>query len=250
VIGREGIDTRGMVFDAYARTTLHFHAFRPDGSIESLFYRNPGADTALAPAELHTEILDKASVFHFDSLNLTDEPCKSAVDEAIRRARTAEALISFDVNYRDVLWPDVESARARVLEYAAKADIVKFNETEVDLFLGGMDGVQGLLAAGCKLVLVTLGEKGVRYQTSELIGIQAGFPVEPVDTVGCGDSFMAGFLACLIKESRLTGPYSEKELAHYCRFAAAGAAVTATRHGCIPSMPTLVEVEAFLAARE
>lgn len=246
VLHREGIDTRGMVFDPYARTTLNFHAIRPDGSIEHLFYRNPGADTALAPADLHTGILDRAQVFHFDSLNLTDEPCKSAVDTAIDRARAAGALVSFDVNYRDVLWPDVATAKNMVLEYAAKADIVKLNETEVSLFLGGMSGAEQLLASGPKLILVTLGEKGVYYQTKDCSGTQAGFPVEPLDTIGCGDSFMAGFLACIIKENKLSGDFDAADIARYCRTASAGASITATRPGCIPAMPTMAEVQAFL----
>lgn len=246
VLHQEGIDTRGMVFDAYARTTLNFHAIRPDGSIEHLFYRNPGADTALAPADLHTEILDNACVFHFDSLNLTDEPCKSAVDVAIHRARAAGALISFDVNYRDVLWRDIADAKDIVLEYAAKADIVKLNEPEVQLFLGGPAGVEGLLDAGAKLILVTLGEKEVYYQTKHVSGTQAGFPVEPFDTIGCGDSFMAGFLACIIKENQLTGNFDAADIVRYCRTASAGASITATRPGCIPAMPTITEVQTFL----
>jgi len=249
VLHQEGIDTRGIVFDAYVRTTLNFHAFRPDGSIEHLFYRHPGADTELKPDELHTGLLDEACVFHFDSLSLTDEPCKSTTDEAIRRARAAGAIISFDVNYRDVLWSDVAEAKEVVLEYATKADIVKFNETEVTLFFGSLSGVARLLDAGVKLVLVTLGEKGVYYQTQNASGTHAGFPVEPLDTVGCGDAFMAGVLACMIKENRLTGNFDATDIARYCRTAGAGASIVATRLGCIPAMPTMAEVQTFLENR-
>ena len=242
VLYAEGIDTRGMIFDKRIRTTLNFHAIRPDGAVEYLFYRNPGADMSITPGELHQDLLKEAEVFHFDSLSITDEPCRSAVDEAMRRCKRSGALISFDVNYRDVLWPNVKEAKDRIVEYAVRSDIVKFNETELELFPPGDNLVQNLLNAGTKLVLVTLGGKGVYYVHGDMSGTLAGFKTAAVDTIGCGDSFIAGFLTCVIKEKRLDAAYSADELERYCRFANAAAALTATKHGCIPAMPRLESV--------
>jgi fructokinase len=82
----------------------------------------------------------------------------------------------------------------------------------------------------------------------------AGFPVTAVDATGCGDAFMGALLVGL---SAATGGEAERRrerlsgltvpaLESAFRYANAAGALTATRKGVIPALPTAAQVSAFL----
>ena len=139
VLAREGVETRGMRLDPEARTTMNLMA-QPDANhYDCLFYRNPGADTRLRPDELDVELLRTTRAFHFGSLSLTDEPARSATVEAVKIAKAAGALISYDVNYRPTLWKSPEEAAEQARAMIRYADLVKVNEAELALLAGEGD---------------------------------------------------------------------------------------------------------------
>jgi len=71
--------------------------------------------------------------------------------------------------------------------------------------------------------------------------VEPGFAVQAVDTTGAGDVFRAGFIYALLNGS---------EPAAILRFANAAAAVSCTRPGALASVPTLADVESFIAHRQ
>lgn len=87
-------------------------------------------------------------------------------------------------------------------------------------------------------VAVTLGPAGVWIEGGEERFHQPGFPVEAVDTVGAGDTFVGGFTAELVA--------TQGDLRRAARFACAAAALSVTRRGAIASIPSRAEVEEFL----
>ena len=94
-----GIDIRGLRRDADIPTTLAVvHTF-PGGDRDFSFYRKPGADIMLRADELDEALLKDCHIFHFGTLSLTDEPCKSATIRAWEIAKEAGALISFCLLY-------------------------------------------------------------------------------------------------------------------------------------------------------
>ncbi|MBZ7925386.1 ribokinase [Ensifer adhaerens] len=121
------------------------------------------------------------------------------------------------------------------------------NETEaaaiVGFSLSSHDDItragDALLARGGKAALITLGARGVLYHTREqsvLVPAMAPGPV--IDTTGAGDAFVGGFSAAL---ARGLAPVDA------VRFGCATAGIAVTRRGTAPAMPTLAEIEAFLA---
>ncbi len=266
VMRREGVDTSAMRIDPDARTTMNVMA-QPDAhSYECLFYRNPGADTLLRPDELDTGMLRATRAFHFGSLSLTDEPSRSAAFEAARLVREAGGLVSFDVNYRPTLWRSAGEALAQVEAAIPLANVLKVNEGELALLSGkalglGAEGwqervaaaAQGLLSLGPTLIIVTLGPHGAMFNTRTAWGCVPGFPVHTVDATGCGDSFIAGLLWQLVRDrpemvlaEEGSGGATAELLPEILRYANVVGAITATRQGVIPALPTSVEVEAFL----
>ena len=209
VLAREGVETRGMRLDPEARTTMNLMA-QPDANhYDCLFYRNPGADTRLRPDELDVELLRTTRAFHFGSLSLTDEPARSATVEAVKIAKAAGALISYDVNYRPTLWKSPEEAAAQARAMIRYADLVKVNEAELALLAGEGDitATSGaLLDMGPSLCVVTLGPDGSYFRVAAGGAAVPGFPVETVDATGCGDAFIAGLLWQLGQGRRLARP--------------------------------------------
>jgi ribokinase len=95
-----------------------------------------------------------------------------------------------------------------------------------------------LMARGPKNVVIKMGIQGAFIATAAGVrGMAPAFQVQAVDTTAAGDAFNAGFAVSLL---------CGKEPPEAARFAAAVAAISVTRKGAQPSMPTRHEVEKFL----
>ena len=81
-LAQAGIRTEGIVRDPSVFTTLAFVTFGPGGERAFSFARKPGADTQLRFDELDLSLLDEARLLHFGSLSLTQEPVRSATQQA------------------------------------------------------------------------------------------------------------------------------------------------------------------------
>jgi ribokinase len=107
----------------------------------------------------------------------------------------------------------------------------------------GRTAVEALWDGNRTAVVVTMGPEGSWYISSQDPGTavhQQAFPVEVVDTTGCGDVFHGAYAACLSQGM---------EVAERMRIAAAAASIKATRAGGQKGIPSLAEVQQFLAAR-
>lgn len=248
-LAENGVETRGMRLDEVIRTTVVFIAMPDENHAEFIFFRNPGADLRLRADELDVELLSGCKVLHVGSLTLVDEPAREAQYRAIELARKNGALISFDVNFRPNLWQERTDALREIDKMLALTDLLKVNETELELLTGSSDpalGSAALLKKGVQLVAVTLGTQGSYYQTQAHCGHVAPFAVQTVDAVGCGDAFIAGLITAFIRESLDLGQLSDTQLARCFRYANAVGALTALTRGVIPALPTADQVEKFL----
>ena len=138
-----GIELRGLRRDAEIPTTLAVVHTLPGGDRDFSFYRKPGADLLLRADELDTELLQSCRVFHFGTLSLTDEPCRSATEEALRLAKEAGALISFDPNLRPPLWRSLDEARAAIEWGLARCEVLKIADNELEFMTGERDFDRG-----------------------------------------------------------------------------------------------------------
>jgi len=251
-LAEAGVETSRVVFDAGARTTLAFIATRTDGRKDIAFYRHPGAEMLLRPEDIPADYLRGARLFHFGSITLSKSPAREAALHGARLARELGLLVSYDPNWRPTLWDDHEEAGRVLWEAMPLADIVHCAEEEWEFVTGTADlaaGAAKILAAGPKLVVVTCGAEGCWYGTASAQGRVPGFAVETVDTVGAGDAFVAALLAQVLRSGKSTDALSDAELREIMVYANAAGALTVTRPGVIPSLPTAAEVGAFLETR-
>ncbi|XP_031404660.1 probable fructokinase-4 [Punica granatum] len=244
ILKQYGVKAEGINFDQGARTALAFVTLRADGEREFMFYRNPSADMLLKPEELNLELIRSAKVFHYGSISLIVEPCRSAHLKAMQVARDAGALLSYDPNLRLPLWPSAEDAREQIMSIWEKADLIKISDVELE-FLTGSDKIDDASAMSLwhpnlKLLLVTLGEKGCRYYTKNFCGHVEAYHVNAVDTTGAGDSFVGALLCKIVDDHSLIE--DESRLREALKFANACGAITTTKKGAIPALPTADEV--------
>jgi fructokinase len=152
---------------------------------------------------------------HTGSIAATLEPGGSQVVGALKAAH-GEATISYDPNARPTLMGDPEDARRRVEEVVALADVVKASDEDVEWFYPDRsvdDVVAHWLAVGPSLVVVTRGDKGATFamRTAEPAVVDSA-DVQMVDTVGAGDSFMAGLVSGLLDCGLLGGEAARAKL--------------------------------------
>ncbi len=242
------VDTRSLRHDHGARTTLAFVATRSDGQKDICFYRNPGADMLLTAEEIDQDYLRSGRLFHFGSVSLSRSPAREATLHAALVAREAGLLVSYDPNWRPTLWEDEREAKGRLWEAMSLAHVVHCAEEEWEFITGTSDleaGAQTILAAGPKLVVVTLGERGCYYHDGESRGSMPGFQVAVVDPLGAGDAFVAAMLSQLMYAPRQR-KLPEANLREIMEYANAAGALTCTRRGVIPSLPTHDQLAEFL----
>ncbi|KAJ8630793.1 hypothetical protein MRB53_024116 [Persea americana] len=254
ILKKNEVITDGVCFDSNARTALAFVTLRDDGEREFMFYRNPSADMLLKESELNMGLIQKARIFHYGSISLISEPCRSAHMAAMEAAKQAGLLLSYDPNVRLPLWPSADAAKEGIKSIWKEADIIKVSDDEV-AFLTNEDQtkeevVRKLWFDGLKLLVVTDGEKGCRYFTKKFKGSVSGFSVKTIDTTGAGDSFVGSILTAISKDASLLE--DENKLKNALRFANACGAICTTQKGAIPALPdvAMISVEDGLGPEE
>ena len=128
-------------------------------------------------------------------------------------------------------------------------DLLKVNEVELALLAGSEDldtAPQVLLEMGPDLCVVTLGPDGSYFRVTEGGEHVPPFKVKTVDAVGCGDAFVAGLLCQLVVNANWRDQLSVARMRDILHFANAVGALTATKQGVIPALPTANQVNEFL----
>ena len=244
-----GIATEGLCFDGEVHTTLAVVHTYADGDRDFSFYRKPGADMMLRPDEVKAEIIRNSKIFHFGSLSMTDDPCRSAHLYGLKIAEEAGVLRSYDPNLRPPLWPDLDTAKENILELMAHCDILKISDNEIQWLSGKRDYDEGIAwlreRFEIPIIFLTLGKDGSRAYCGDVRAEQPGFPMNTIETTGAGDTFFGCVLHHILQKG--LRPYTKEELDEMLRFANAAAALVTTRRGALRVMPSAEEIEAVLA---
>ncbi len=243
---KDNVDISGLYYDDYQPTTMAIVSVDESGERDFSFYRKPGADTQLTVDEAVGALsADLPKILHVGSLSMTTSPGKEACEEAVKYAKENGSVISYDPNYRAALWDSEEHAIEMMKVLLPYADILKVSDEEMVMLTGTDDFEEGsrtLAEYGCGLVMVTLGADGVFVRMGSHTATVPGFSVEVADTNGAGDTFLGAMLMQIAKG--VTGSEDVwKQLLDMVRYANKAASLTCSRHGAIPAMPTLAEME-------
>jgi ribokinase len=229
---RAGVDVRLVDQDEQAATGVAIISI--DATGENLIILAAGANGTFTPERLARALplIRSASV-----LLLQLETPLDTVMRAATEARAAGVTVVLDpAPARDV--PD---------QLLRLATYVTPNEGELARLVGApvadepsMADIDGqaarLIARGSTRVLAKLGARGARLITADGATEWPARHVTPVDTTAAGDAFNGAFAVALAEGA---------DLDRAVRFATTAAAISVTRHGAQPSMPTRAEVDEF-----
>lgn len=190
--------------------------------------------------------LQRDDWFHCGSLLSIVEPGASVVLEWLQRC---EARLSFDINVRSAVVDDPDRYWTLVEPWIAavgrRHGVVKASDDDVAFLARAGGGQRDPLELATDWVrryelavfVMTLGPDGAVAVTADGEQVRVpGHSVEVEDTVGAGDTFMAGFLAAYASDPA--------ELRFALQQGAAASAIVCGRQGAQP--PTLLEVQEYL----
>jgi ribokinase len=240
--------------DVFAEAAIN--TWKQEGIHTEFVIRDPDYATGVAP--IWVDDRGENSIVVVLGSNLNMKPAD--VDSAADIIASADVLITqLEINY-DIVAYALKVAKEKGVrtilnpapagtlpaEVVALADYLTPNETELEV-LSGMPGAEVSVAARSLLTteeqtaVVTLGSAGACFVRKSSSAQMPAYKVNVVDTTGAGDAFNGGFAVALAEG---------KSLEAAIQFANATAALSVTRPGTAPAMPTRAEVDAFLAAQQ
>ncbi len=192
-----GVKTDGVIEAAEQFTTFAFVSLMENG--ERDFYFNRGADGQLTVAEVDRMPLDQTAIVHFGSATaFLPGPLQEAYRHLLDKASDAGRYISFDPNYRHLLFRDnLKSFVEQSWNFLQRCDFFKVSDEEA-LLLTGKDNIseaaQALLERTTAVFAITIGKEGTLLGRKGKLEKIASIPVKPVDTTGAGDAFVGAVL--------------------------------------------------------
>jgi len=212
----EGIDTSGVLVRKGFDSQFAFIVAEPGSGRRTIFWRRPTGPPP-SPDEINYSIISRAKVVLTDGLFL------EAALAACTAARKAGGHVVVDAG----------SLREGMLDLARLSDYFIASETFATALVGDdkpMEACKRLAELGPRVVGVTLGPRGYVALAQGKVIKKSAYPVEAIDTTGCGDVFHAGFIYGLIQ-----GWDIEKSL----DFAAWAAAMVSRKLGGRAGIPSL-----------
>src|SRR5262245_37984426 len=230
-----GVDLGCVQRDLTLATGLCFAAISPGGERTLFSFR--GANAALALGPTIETLLDDVEWLHFAGHALLEGPQRYAVYRLIAARYDRDRRIPISL---DLCLPTVRTRRDEVLNLLPSLDILFANELEVAALFPDLAyeaASAQVIHSNTRLVVLKLGSRGCMVASAGQQQAIAAFPVEAIDTNGCGDAFVAGFLYARLRGAT---PIACAALAN------AMGALTATRPGAAEAMPDRERLRVFL----
>lgn len=179
---------------------------------------------------------------------MTDEPARSATQQAVVYTKSSGKLITYDPNPRIPLWKDLNIAKEQLIWWLQQADVVKSSDEEVEFLfgLGAEDGARCVLENfDVKLVFVTCGAEGCFFKNPQAEGhVPSLSDVKVIDTTGAGDILGGSAVWKMLQHNKVLNLLSEEELHQIVQFTCTAAGISSTKGGgisSIPAYPTIME---------
>jgi len=233
---------------AEAVTTMAFVTLAPDGDRSFTFARKPGADMFLCEEDVREAEIRDCAIVHAGSCSLSASPADLATIRALRLGHEFGKLVSFDVNYRDLMWGgDRDACTRRVEDVLPYVDLLKISEEEAPM-LGGAENLPACMARyGVTLVVETLGADGARCYFGGKVLEAPGRKAVCVDATGAGDAFWGGFLSSLrIQGVARASELTEDAVRRALEYGNVAGWICVQGKGAIASLPTRAQIEQYL----
>lgn len=239
----EGVEVLIPELTDDAITTMAFVTFNEFKDRSFTFARKPGADLLLNEDDVRKIDFGKWDIVHAGSVSQSGSPSKDAVLFALKMAKEAGKMVSFDINYRDKIW-SVDDCKREVNKLLAYVDLLKISEEEL-MFVGGEANIPTFMKENdiAVLVLTKGGEGATLFFDGKSENIPA-IKTEVVDTTGAGDAYWGGFLSSLMEQNvSCVRELSMEKLLKAGKYGAISGSLCVKKHGGIPALPYREDIE-------
>ncbi len=195
----QGVDVSRVLWTRDDRVGTYFveHGRSPrPGRV--IYDRAGSAMATINPNDVDWAYVSAAKVVHLTGITPgLSASCRELVARALREAKAAKAMVSFDINYRARLWTPTAAAAALAPLLPQATVLICTAEDARVLF--GTEGPAREVAEAlrdrfhCEVVAVTDGSHFAAAAGTRIYE-RGGYEVEVVDRIGAGDAFAAGFL--------------------------------------------------------
>jgi fructokinase/fructan beta-fructosidase len=230
-----------------AITTMAFVTLKENGERSFVFARKPGADMFLGKEDIPMEALDDSRIIHAGSCSLSKEPVAGTTLFSMKRGHEKRKLISFDINYRDLIWEyDKTRAQEKIHEVFPYVDLLKTSEEEIDM-IGGESNIFNLMKDyHISLVIETLGNKGAKCFWNTDILVSRPWGGSAIDTTGAGDAFWGGFLSKLLLNGITSvNQLTKTSITGAMKYGNIAGGLCVQKKGAITSLPIRKEIERY-----
>ena len=246
----EGIDTSRIVrCKDGSKIGLTFTEIKSETESSIVMYRNEAADLKLECEDIDEEYIKEGAAVLISGVALAESPSREASLKAMQLAKKNNIPVIFVLDYRAYNWKNKDEIAVYYSLVANEADMIIGSREEYDLAEGllGLDGTDLTSAAywqskNAKIVIVTHGKQGSTAYTNDGQSFSIKpFPVKLLKSFGGGDGYTSAFLYSL---------FEGKEIIDCLEFGSASAAMLVASHACSQDMPTVKQVEEFIAAEK
>lgn len=240
-IRAEGVDTQYVCFDKEHRTGVMFKQILHGKETSVFYYRENSAASFMKPDYLQPEMFTGGKILHLTGITpVLSDSCEKLTERAVFMGMEAGLKISFDPNIRRRLWKekDYTETMRRIIDSTA-------------ILMLGLEEAETLYHTTDK---ERIAEIFFRQKNAEYIAIKDGgngayvadreqgyaippYPCRPIDPIGAGDAFNAGFL-CGLLEGRPVQEAGE--------MAAVAGALATESYGDIEGYPTYDSMKLIL----
>ena len=247
---KEGIDTSRIVrCKDGSKIGLTFTEIKSETESSIVMYRNEAADLKLECEDIDEEYIKQGAAVLISGVALAESPSREASLKAMLLAKKNNIPVIFVLDYRAYNWKNKDEIAVYYSLVASQSDMIIGSREEYDLAEGllGLDGTDQTTAdywqSKCaKIVIVTHGKQGSTAYTNDGQSFSIKpFPVKLLKSFGGGDGYTSSFLYSL---------FEGKEIIDCLEFGSASAAMLVASHACSQDMPTVKQVEEFIAAEK
>ncbi|GAB4170785.1 MAG: hypothetical protein Fur005_32430 [Roseiflexaceae bacterium] len=264
-LAKEGVDTSPTPRKPGHRTSAVVLGIEPPDRFPLTYYRDNCADIELTIDDVLATPIAAAKALLISGTGLSREPSRSATMFAAETARAAGVPVVLDIDFRPDQWHDPRAFGVTLRAAMRLVDVVLGTDDEINAAMltdpaqvklthsqisdarvaGNVDqAIETILKMGTQVLVHKRGAAGSRVHVRRATSIERldapGFPVDVVNILGAGDAFASGLLYGMVRGW---------DWVKAARLGNACGAIVVTRHACANAMPTMAEIEEFVAAR-
>lgn len=253
-----GVDVSHVITDKERLTGLVILGIKDKDTFPLIFYRQDCADMALDEKDFTAEFIASSQVLLITGTHFSTQNTYRTSMKAIEYAKAAKTKVVVDIDYRPVLWglAGLGEGESRFVSNASVSqhiqtilpycDVIVGTEEEIYIAGGSEDIITALKQIrklSSAVIILKLGALGCTIIEDEIPKTDNDFEiikakkVEILNVLGAGDAFMAGFMRGYLRKE------AHKKSAVYAN---ACGALTVSRHGCAPAIPSERELFYYL----